>query len=426
MNVVADGNSLQHLHYLLLFLASWEKRPACLTPMAYQWCSAISEVVGRLGREGIPIRGPDPLHLEFQPRRGPQRGNWTPWIEFSKAGPGCYPARSDHTFHSAHGRPLNLTLDSLLPNHLPIILEIGFRPVRPGYDQPALHLAHTPHHDWVFEAAFSSDDDEVIADAVCVWVAGGSQTPPGSCARYFSKRVEKGTPFSQRLRRVSIHAIGRIWRSELEVSGLETVRLLNCLEVGVDDVDDLDDVDVGEWCMLLVGVLCSPAGLGGLSLCYWRLLEKMSPRIWWTMDCEPRTVEVARSLEEAEDWEKLEIWMLAAWRTGLLPLSEDVERVTLNLLLRRPSVLPRFEACETEIVNPDQKAEFRRICNQARTEQSPLEYPPPYVSVCLAQQVSVLMPLAFFASVNRFTFSHPSPFLFQETILSRFVYCRYR
>jgi hypothetical protein len=88
----------------------------------------------------------------------------------------------------------------------------------------------------MFEEAFSGDDDEVIADVVSVWIVSGYRTPSGGCARYFAKRVENGSPFSPRLRRVAIRVICGTWRHGVEVSTLETVRLLNCLNVDVDDM----------------------------------------------------------------------------------------------------------------------------------------------------------------------------------------------
>jgi len=55
---IVNGNCPQHLYYLLEFLAAWEKQPAYLTLMAYQWCSAISETARGLGQVEIPITQP--------------------------------------------------------------------------------------------------------------------------------------------------------------------------------------------------------------------------------------------------------------------------------------------------------------------------------------------------------------------------------
>jgi hypothetical protein len=228
----------------------------------------------------------------------------------------------------------------------------------------------------MFEAAFSSWDDEVIADAVCAWIADGDHPPPGSHVRCFSGRVERNTPFSPRLRRASTRAIERIWRSELEVSELETVRLLNRLDVDVDGMEDR-----GEWVQLLVKVLPSPMGLEMLSPHYWRLLDKLVS----AEDVDhPFTSDVSQSvmrrLVEDRCWEKLEFWMAIVWQsfddadTGSKYM-EDVEHVTLNLLLERQSALPRFMAlCEED---PFNKEGLQRICDQARAEQLPPESPSP-------------------------------------------------
>ena len=122
----------------------------------------------------------------------------------------------------------------------------------------------------MFETTFSSHDDEVVADAACTWIVDGGCTPPGSCVRYFAKRVERDTPFSPRLRQVSIRVIERIWRGELKVSVLEAARLLDCLGVDVGDM-----AEKHRWGVLLVGVISSPAGPEGLSSHYWCLLDKL-------------------------------------------------------------------------------------------------------------------------------------------------------
>jgi hypothetical protein len=60
-----------------------------------------------------------------------------------------------------------------------------------GLAASALHLDNPSHDEWMFKVAFSSNDDEVIADAVTVWIIGGDQTPPGSFVSYFAKRAQR-------------------------------------------------------------------------------------------------------------------------------------------------------------------------------------------------------------------------------------------
>jgi hypothetical protein len=256
----------------------------------------------------------------------------------------------------------------------------------------------------VFEFAFSSSDDEVIVDAVSVWIVGGDPAPPGSFAGYFAKRVEKSWPFSPRLRQMSIRVIESIECNALEVSGLETIRLLNRLSV---DADDIVDEDV--WVRLLVGVICLPAGLESLSPHYWCLLDKLSLGTDFRGPCGLWWEEMMRPLEEADDWEKLKVWMAVIWQSldpGLehfdrMYTTEDVERVTLKLLSRRPSALLRFETlCERGVLYEPHKSKLRRICDQAQAEQPPSESPSsPYVSIRPAPHLpSLIVPYPIFRS----------------------------
>jgi len=385
MNGITDGSCLHHLNYLLEFLAAWEKRPACLTPMAYQWCSAISEAAGRSDSSEITINLSSELnyYLRHQVRPRPQDLATLPlrlieW-EFSKVGPGRDPVYLDATPHHSRGRPHRLT-SPMYAYLLFITLEIGFHHVTPSRHQSVLLLHHTSHHKWVFETAITSDEDDVIADAMCAWSTGNGAAPPGSCASYLTKRVERDAPFSPRLRLASVCAIERIWRYELAVSGLETICWLNHLNADADDV-----VDKGTWAWLLVEAIHSSMGFESLSSHYWDLLDKLvvASELW--LHLTPRDTEVMRLLEEAEDWEKLGAWMVVVW--SFLPLSESmegIEDVTLKLLSRRPSVLPRFEdLCEAgTLAYPRRdcqvlKDKLQRMCDQARSEKLPPESPPP-------------------------------------------------
>ena len=109
--------------------------------------------------------------------------------------------------------------------------------------------------------------------------------------------------FSPRLRWVTILAIERIRRSELKVSELETIRLLDRLYVDMDDA-----AGEGEWRSPLTDVRKSPMGPKSLSPHCWHLLEKLVP---WLVFESP-DAKVVRSLEEAEDWERLEALMVIA------------------------------------------------------------------------------------------------------------------
>jgi len=360
MDAFANRNHVDYLIYLVDFLARWQERPACLTPMAYKWCSIFSEVTEGLGQGGIWIRflrQEDYLfHID---------------MEFTHVEPGPDLVHPDDSSH-ARGRPLGLNhiqcADLLLRT-----LEVGFRLADISDRQPHLDLNHTSHHDQIFEAVFSCDDDEAIADAVGAWIVGNSR-PASSCVRYFAMRMARATPLSPRLRHAGIHALESNWST---ISIPDALYLLNCLHVDVDDVVGYDR----SWSWLLVRVIRSPTGFESLSSHYWRLLGKLMSRTIGFADPVPRDVEVMKSLEEVEDWEKLEAWMLIVWGSlvlGSVPESmEDIGRVTLKLTSQWPSALQKLENICNIFRDSDEMAALQPILNWARTEQPLLEPPPP-------------------------------------------------
>ena len=293
------------------------------------------------------------------------------WVEtnFSNVGARCDPIRSDPTPRRTHELPQHLNPE-IYAYLLSITLEIGFRRVTSSCDQPTLHLDHTSRHECVFETAFSSDDDEVVADAVSIWVVGSDSTLPGSCARYLANRVERGTPFSPRLLQASICALEC---KEFEASGSEIVLWLNHLSIGADEM-----VEKHRLARLLVGVIRSPTGLERLSSHYWHSLDKVVVASGLNLYLTSRDTEVMRSLERAEDWEKLGVWMVVArpflpHSSILIPESmEGIEEVARKSLLRRPSVLQGFEdLCEAGTLSYQSPAyrecriKLQRICDQA-------------------------------------------------------------
>lgn len=228
----------------------------------------------------------------------------------------------------------------------------------------------------MLEAIFSSHDDEVIADGVCMWVAGGSRTLAGSYSPYLAKRAKRDKPFSPRLRVMSIYAIERIRYGELGVSDLETVRLLNHLNVDVGDMGEGHD-----WPGFLMDVVHSPAGFESLSTHYWYLLYWLSLAWDPPVRFESRDMGLVTSLEEAEQWEKLEVWVAIAWQSLShwylsRALATNIEEATLRLLLRQPSAFPRFEhLSDSGALRSITSTELRRICAEARAEQLTLEPP---------------------------------------------------
>jgi hypothetical protein len=299
--------------------------------MVYQWCSVISEKmrgrgVDELVSEGLP-------HLQ-KPR-----------------------SYSNLLTHS---------------------LAIAFRHIGSDYIEP-VRLSHTPHHEWMLDAIFARGDDDVIADAVYAWIVDWEITPSGSCTRRLLKLTEGGRTFSPRLRQTIVRAIRGLWWPELEAAELEFVCLLNYLEVGMDDADN-------GWLPLLICVLLTPMGQEHLSSYYWLFVGNLISVSPETHSAEDRQIEIMKSLEEAQDWEKLETWMLIVWwsayYSGPVPI-QDIERATLTLFQRRPSAILKFEDLlekHTQFSFPcplfnEREDEFRRICSQARAEQPRLDSP---------------------------------------------------
>ena len=161
MDAIPNGDRVRYLIGLLGFIARWEKMPACLTPMAYEWCSTISEVTEGLRQGGMRI---NEVH----------RGQCFFDLDMELAH--VEPVHPDNS--RSHGRPLGQDHEECVDLILRT-LEVGFRLADISRGRPALGLNHTSHHDRMFEAVFSCDDDHVIADAVGVWIAGESK--PALC-----------------------------------------------------------------------------------------------------------------------------------------------------------------------------------------------------------------------------------------------------
>jgi hypothetical protein len=338
MDAIRNSHHIKPLRSLVEALLAWGNRPICLVTMAYQWCSAISEKIREHGGYELTSEG-------------------LPRLQYS----------NDYVHLLSHS------------------LAIAFRHIGSRHFRLPIHLSHTHHHEWMLDAIFATENDDLIADAVYVWIVDREVAPPGSCTRRLLKLTERGQPFSPRLRSMILRAVQELQHLELEGAGLEFVRLLNNLEVGVDDMGGA----IWKWVGLVADVLRSPIERGYLSSHYWLLfgnLVSMGPKRDWSINVD-RDVEIMKSLEAAQDWEKLEMWMLFVWWSGYSfdsTPNEDVERITLTLFRQRPSAIPRFEDLyETGVQHPsfplahlcvDRFQQIlRQILDQARVEQSRLE-----------------------------------------------------
>jgi hypothetical protein len=315
-------------------LLAWGNRPEYLIPMAYRWCSAVSKKI----RER---RGDEPTPEDL--------------------------SSSDYWNHYGHILSLSLA--------------IAFRYI--GSEDVNLHgrLSHTLHDEWMLDVIFTRGNDDAIADAVYVVIVDEEATPPGSWAHRLLKLAERSRPFSPRLRWTILYFIRRWGYSEVRAAELEFVCLLNNLEVGVGEAGDAGR----EWMGLLIYVLLMPMGQERLSSHYWFLLENLISTVHQMRSAEDRQTEAMKSLEEAQDWEKLETWMLVVWwskyNSDPVPI-QDIERATLTLFRQRPSAIPRFENIlenRTQIRFSSLFNEYedvlRRICDQVRAEQSRLGSP---------------------------------------------------
>ena len=274
------------LKFLLGFLEAWKKRPDLLAQFTFRWCCSILE------------RPREPLLFPL----------------------------------------LDTAVGMLMTHDFARVLKIGFRFIRPGYRiNQIIRLDYTSHLERIFRAA-SVCNDEVIADALYAWMAHQDHISHCPLEILFHERKGVDRPFPPRLRRVSIRTIEDVWRKEFGVSEVLLKRIyvkLDEMEMGKDD-----------WGELILKAVRSSPGVS-LPLHYWRLLGDLAHSTGLPRKFEDLcSVKMMKLLEVNREWERLEVWMGIIWQFKERPvviLVEDVERVTLKLLLRQPSALPKFE-----------------------------------------------------------------------------------
>ena len=334
--LAANGNQDQRrcIPHALRDLTRLETRPLRLTEIAYEWCSAIYE----------------------------NRENFEEW-------------------------------ESLLL----VCLELGFRHLDPQEWCISATLTHSEHHRGLADIVFKSQKSEAIADLLHAWTTEDSHLEHAGdmldiCTGHLIDLHNLG-PFSPRLRRLLIRFVEVVGCEGFEDAGAEKlVELLDHLHVTAEEMDRKH-----KWTSLLFGVIRSSEGTQRLSDWHWEsLVEVAVPGPWWPEFEGTDALEIAKSLIDSQEWNKLECWIGVMWmssKSGEIMedwtvsesagiAEEDLERLTLLLFRQRPGAAQRLEQwierwgqewslweCTPESIEPmltRTRETLQRILTQAR------------------------------------------------------------
>jgi hypothetical protein len=296
---------------MLRDLTKLDTRPACLTEIAYEWCSVIC-------KNHQNLKNPESV--------------------------------------------------------LFVCLEVGFRHLdfQSKYINPI--LTHTEHHQKLADVVFKSQDSEVIADLLHGWTAESGLHEPahkllGLCAENLVG-LHNLVPFSSRLRRLVVRSIEFIGYSGFEGVGVDRfVGLLNHLRVAPEDMDKRT-----RWGGILLDTIKTSEGAQHLSYWYWEILVKLALQLSRTLHdglvYNPRTMAL---LIEAQEWSKLECWVGAVWMVwppeGGATTEEELGHSMRLLFRQQPDAVPKLEEWMerwSEKTSGDIPESFHRICRQAQ------------------------------------------------------------
>ena len=264
-------------------LAKLEARPLCLTDITYEWCSAIYE--NREYIEGWEIL-------------------------------------------------------------LPVCLELGFRHLDPRQSWIPATLARAEHHRGLVDVIFKSQKSEVVADFL------QALTMQPSLLEQAGEMIDICTghlldlhilvPFSPRLRKLVIRFVEIAGDEGFEGAGVEKlIELLDRLQVTVKEMDENC-----RWTLLLLHVIRSSEGAQCLSDWYWELLVELTIwDSWWLKFGDNDALQIAKSLNDAEEWGKLECCIGIMWMSSRSggTTEEDLGYSTLLLLRQRPGATQKLE-----------------------------------------------------------------------------------
>ena len=249
-------------------------------------------------------------------------------------------------------------------------LEIGFRHPDSQVRYIEARLAHTQHHLEMVDVVFESQQSEAIADLLHAWTI--SVTPAyrllGACAERLVG-LQNLMPFSSRLRQLVMRSVLSIGYDGFKGVGVEGfIGLLNNLRVTVEEIKSRS-----EWEKLLLKTLQTSEGAQHLSYQYWELLVELviSPSPLPRRKI-PYNSQIMTFLTEAQEWNKLECWMVivwVVWPSEADGTTEDFEHSVPLLFRQQPGAFQKLERWMerwSQRNNEDIPESFQRICKQAQ------------------------------------------------------------
>ena len=222
-------------------------------------------------------------------------------------------------------------------------LIIGFRHLDPKDHWVEVKLTHTNHHKQMANIVFENGDDEAVADLLHVWTSYSRSHGPPTWLSICARHLISLQPSSLRLRQLVIRTIMSIGYQGFEQVGVEGfVGLLDHLQISIEDIDHK-----GDWVKLLLDAAQSSEGAQNLPHKYWETLVELAVSYPWLLEggnnYSPHTMV---SLEDAEEWEKLECWMGIVWMVWPpgcgKTTKEDLQHITLLLVHQRPGVIQKL------------------------------------------------------------------------------------
>ena len=250
-------------------------------------------------------------------------------------------------------------------------LKIGFRHLDPENWWDSTKFTHQEYHQGMATIIFDIGDQEAIGDLLHVWTSGGGYQEyyPSLqiCAEHLIGLHQQ--PLSSRLQQLIIHTIALIGYQPFEQFETEGFfGLLDSLQVYTGGMN----YDGHKWAILLLDIVESSEGIRHLSHHYWKfLLEQIT---LWSQELKvrPYSPQIIKSLQAAEEWEKLGYWMGVVWMVwppeGGRTAEGDLEHIMLLLFQHQPGAIQEFQEMMEREYGYSIPKSFKRICRQVDVE----------------------------------------------------------